>query len=1104
MVRVAPGRVRRTTLEAMKTSRRPRSLQDWLLSEPKLWLGAALAAAFLTCLLLLGLYAAQRREISRATEILQGVRMARIDLAKSALKTHSPAAAEGGSAQAEGLALLDQARAQLADSLQAGAARGAAGEEAALTEDELSRRAADYRRETQRWLQGEGDAVALRLAHGALERFAERVDVAQRRQLAEVRERARLQFLATLLGIAAMLGIVCVGVFRAAREQARAAERIRLAAESAGVDFWDEDLRTGALRWWRDRALALAETPAPETFAALLERAVSESDRATLAGVREAALAGHRETLVEVRLRRRDGSDCWVMVRAACHHEAGGAAPRVAGTLVDVTPRKREEEARGELVQRFRQLYELVPVGLIYARRDGALNSMNRRAGQLLGYTIEEISPIERWWPLAYPDPDYRALVQQQWTQDLEQAHREGTDLPLREYRIVTKVGRTRIMELSGTLLDDEVLIVLQDITDRRQAEARSRFHEALLEETGRIAKVGGWSFDPKTGEGYWTNEVARIHDLDPATVTSRDFGLQFYTGESRARIEAALQAALERAEPYDLQLELVTAAGVPKWVRTIGHPVLEHGRVVRVRGSFQDITERRRVEQSLRESEELFRQMAENVDEVFWMTDVSKHTMLYVSPAYARIWGRSCESLRASPRQWLDSIHANDRERVERALARQIEGTYAEEYRIHRPDGAVRWIADRAFPVRDEAGRVFRLVGVARDITENRRLEEQFLRAQRMEAVGTLASGVAHDLNNILAPMLMIGALLRHKLPQPADQKLLGLVEQSAQRGAAIVAQLLTFSRGLSGERIELRVEHLVGEMLHLIAETFPRNITATRELARDLPAVLADPTQIHQVLMNLCVNARDAMPEGGQLTLGLRATQVDAATAARHPGVAPGPFLVLTVSDSGTGIPESLRTRIFDPFFTTKEIGKGTGLGLATVMGIVRSHGGFIELTSELGRGTRFDVFLPSLTQPEVPRAAAAPETSARNRGETILVVDDEEAICSVAKAVLELEGYRVHTAPNGQEALALFRTLDGRIDLLVSDVMMPGIDGWELAATLRLSLPDLPIVLSSGLDQKILPEALRAAGVSALLHKPFDARELREAVRRALEAR
>jgi len=960
----------------MKTSPRPRSLQEWLLSEPKLWLGAALVAAFLTCLFLLGLYGVQRREISRATEILQGVRTARIDLAKSALKMHGPAAtAEERAVQGEGLALFEQAQAQLAESLHAGAARGAAGEEVDLTEDELTRRAEACRREAHRWLQGGGDAVGLRLAHGALERFAERVDVAQRRQLAEVRERARLQFLAALLGIAAMLGIVCVGVFRAAREQARAAERIRLAAESASVDFWDEDVRTGALHWWRDRALSLAETPAPATFAALLARAATESDRATLAGVREAALAGHRETLVEVRLRRRDGSDCWVMVRAACHHEAGGAVPRVAGTLVDVTPRKREEEARGELVQRFRQLYELVPVGLIYARLDGTLNSMNRRAGQLLGYTIEEISPIERWWPLAYPDPDYRAAVQRQWTQDLEQARRDGTDLPLREYRIVTKAGRTRPMEMSGTLLDDEILLVLQDITERR------------------------------------------------------------------------------------------------------------------------------RVEQSLRESEELFRQMAENVDEVFWMTDVPRRTMLYVSPAYARIWGRSCESLRASPRQWLDSIHANDRERVERAVPRQAEGSYAEEYRIHRPDGAVRWIADRAFPVRDEAGRVFRIVGVARDITDNRRLEEQFLRAQRMEAVGTLASGVAHDLNNILAPMLMIGTLLRGKLPQPSDQKLLGLLEQSAQRGAAIVAQLLTFSRGLSGERMELRVEHLIGEMLHLIAETFPRNIAATREFASDLPAVLADPTQIHQVLMNLCVNARDAMPEGGQLTLGLRATQVDAATAARHPGVAPGPFLVLSVSDSGTGIPESLRTRIFDPFFTTKEIGKGTGLGLATVMGIVRSHGGFIALTSELGRGTRFDVFLPSITPAEAPRPEAAREMPGRSRGETVLVVDDEEAICSVAKDVLELEGYRVLTAPSGQEALALFRTLDGQLDLLVSDVMMPGIDGWELAATLRLSLPDLPIVLSSGLDQKILPEALRAAGVSALLRKPFDARELCAAVRRAL---
>lgn len=279
---------------------------------------------------------------------------------------------------------------------------------------------------------------------------------------------------------------------------------------------------------------------------------------------------------------------------------------------------------------------------------------------------------------------------------------------------------------------------------------------------------------------------------------------------------------------------------------------------------------ERQQAEEALRESEAKFRQLTENIREVLWMTDPAKGTMLYISPTYEAIWGRTCVSLCASPRDWLNAIMPEDRTRVEAALPQQEVGNYTEEYRIKRPDGTVRWIRDKAFPVRDQAGRVIRVVGIAEDITARKGLEQQFFRAQRLEAIGTLASGVAHDLNNIFAPVLLAAGLLRGRMAAEADRRSLTLIEQSAQRGANIINQLLTFSRGNLGQRVLLNPKHLIKEMVEFMQEMFPRNIEITREQAEEPWHVLADATQLHQVLLNLCVNAQDAMPEGGRLRLG------------------------------------------------------------------------------------------------------------------------------------------------------------------------------------------------------------------------------------------
>src|ERR1035437_7366342 len=453
----------------------------------------------------------------------------------------------------------------------------------------------------------------------------------------------------------------------------------------------------------------------------------------------------------------------------------------------------------------------------------------------------------------------------------------------------------------------------------------------------------------------------------------------------------------------------------------------------------------RREGEKPLLESEQRFRQLTENIDEVFGITDPIKGALVYVSPARERIWGRSCASFYAAPQDWAEAIYPEDRERI-RAAARtkQLRGEYDEVYRICRPDGAVRWIHERAFPVRNEAGVIYRVVGVAQDITEKKALEARFFRAQRLESIGTLASGVAHDLNNILAPIMMAAPIIRQSKSPATTEKMLATIESSVLRAAKLVRQLLSFGRGVEGEKNQLLMGAVLKEMITIAEQTFPKNITLVSEVVPGLQPVLGDPTQMHQVLLNLCVNARDAMPQGGTLSLKAENARVDSASADLKSGAKPGDYVKVSVTDTGTGMTPAVIDKIFDPFFTTKEPGKGTGLGLVTVLGLVKAHGGFITLQSEAGKGSTFQVYFPATPKVEtaVPFAQAA--LPPPGHGELILVVDDEENKRDAIRGILLQGGYTVVLAEDGVEGIARFAMAQNEIKLLITDLDMPNMDG------------------------------------------------------------
>src|SRR5208283_3996409 len=405
---------------------------------------------------------------------------------------------------------------------------------------------------------------------------------------------------------------------------------------------------------------------------------------------------------------------------------------------------------------------------------------------------------------------------------------------------------------------------------------------------------------------------------------------------------------------------------------------------------------------------------------------------------------------------------------------------------------------------VRDEAGRPRARLNFLADITEKKLLEEKFLHAQRLESIGMLAAGIAHDLNNVLAPIMFAEPLLRASLSTPRDLKILDTFKKCAERGAGLVRQILGFVHSTAGEVQPTQVKHIPRDIISVIEETFPKSIELQHSIPSHLWPALGNATQIHQVLLNLCVNARDAMTKGGTLRITATNRRLNAKEADAIPGGRPGAWLVLEVTDTGTGIPPDVLEKIRTPFFTTKDIGKGTGLGLSTVRGIVANHHGFVELRTEVGRGTTFRVFLPAV-ESELPRTStASPFDIPDGQGELILLVDDDAAIRSIGTAILEKHGYRVVSCVDGVEAIVLFITRAGEISLAITDVDMPRLGGTELARTLSQIRPDIRLLAISGMSpDKTGGSAVSAAikATHAFLLKPFDEKCLLGAVHRLL---
>ncbi len=763
--------------------------------------------------------------------------------------------------------------------------------------------------------------------------------------------------------------------------------------------------------------------------------------------------------------------------------------PAVMGTLLDITERKQAEAALQTSEERYRALVDLAPAG-IFVIVDNQFAYANdafcRIVGadspaQLLGRPVLELYPPEAHHAIG--ERITRSIAADEAEPLLTQPYvrRDGSRVEVETIaRPITFQGRPGLQ------------VMVNDVTQRKQAESAMLAAEAKYRNLFENVIVGVFQTTPGGRYLAVNPALAQMYGYASAEdmlASLTDIQQQLYLDPGRR--EEFKRLMEERGEVSGLESQIKRKDGSIIWISETARAVRDpQGRVLHYEGIVEDITERIKIAEKVREHAAL----------LDLTTDAIIVRDLALRVTY---WNKGAEGLYGwTPEEAVGrlttELHAGNAWEGREAARQQVEkqGSWQGELQHRTKAGKILIVDSRWTLLRSATGAPQAVLVINNDITEKKRLEAQFLRSQRMESIGSLAGGIAHDLNNALAPIVMSTEILRMTIADPEAGRILDTISDCAERGAGMVKQILTFARGSEGERGSVQPKHLVKEMIEIARHTFPKGISIRTEVDGETWPLLGNPTQLHQILLNLCVNARDAMPNGGTLTMAAGNVRLKATDAVLPPDAKPGPYVLLTVKDTGTGMTPEVRARIFDAFFTTKEPGKGTGLGLSTVQSIVKEHSGFLAVESEVGRGTMFKVYLPAQESASATEETELPALPMGN-GELVLVVDDEAAIRGIAAETLEAFGYRAVTAGDGAQAVGVCAQNLAELQVVFTDMAMPIMDGPAAIRAIRVLSPKLKIIATSGADEMFDSPLLKELEVQAFLHKPYGADALVRAV-------
>ncbi|HEY9637060.1 MAG TPA: PAS domain S-box protein [Coleofasciculaceae cyanobacterium] len=805
----------------------------------------------------------------------------------------------------------------------------------------------------------------------------------------------------------------------------------------------------------------------------------------TLAEVEKLSI-GEPTIYFENRYRAFDGSYKWLAWTAVSVIDEG----LIYATARDITPLKQAEQERIQLLQReqlahnrSKNILESITDAFFSVDQQWRFTYLNPQAERLLHRTQEELLGKSLW-------DEFPQAITSRFYQEYHTAVSQQVSVEFEEFYSPLNIWFTVHAYPSKSGLS----VYFNDISKRKQAE------EALRQSEERFRLLAENSTDmitQHTPDGiylYASPACCTLLGYSPEELIG-NCAYDFFHPDDLALIRESHAAILALPDTYTLTYRIRCKDGDYIWFETTCRTVRdsETDDVLEIHTASRDITQRKQTEQKLSEQAALLNVAADAII----VQDLDSKISFWNKGA-ERLFGWKAEDVIGKAASKL--LYRDASPYYEDVQEKLIEkGEWQGELHHLTKDGKKVIVESHWTLVHDEAEQPKSILVVNTDITEKKQLEKQFLRAQRMESIGTLAGGIAHDLNNVLAPILMAVQLLELTVLDERSQEWLQILETNAKRGADLVKQVVSFARGVEGDRTIIQTRHLISEIRQIARETFPKLINVHTDIPQDLWTVSGDATQLHQVLMNLCVNARDALPEGGNISICAANLLIDEHYARMNIDAKVGCYIVITVSDTGTGISPEILDRIFEPFFTTKELGKGTGLGLSTVIGIIKSHGGFVNVYSEIGQGTEFKVYLPALQEIET-QLVEYPDLPT-GRGELILVVDDEAAIRQITKTSLESHSYRVLTASDGIEAIALYAQHRHEINVVLVDMMMPFMDGSTTIRTLQKISPQVNIIGVSGLVSSDKVSIAMGTGIKTFLSKPYTAKELLKTISEVL---